>query len=176
MNKRFYGGINMKVTFAGTEMTLGGTDVKVGERAPVFKAVKNDLTEFDSASLWGKKIVYSVVPSIDTKVCSIQTHEFNDAVTKLGDDVVVVTISADLPFAQARYCANEGIDNTMIVSDYRNHDFGEKYGFVLNELNLLGRGVVVVNRLGTIAYIERVPEITDEVNYEAAYEAVKQLV
>lgn len=165
----------MKVTFAGTEMTLTGTDVKVGDRAPVFKGVKNDLSEFDSASLWGKKVVYSVVPSIDTKVCSLQTHAFNDAVTQLGEDVVVVTISADLPFAQARYCANEGIENTMIVSDYRTHDFGEKYGFVVQELNLLGRGVVVVNRLGTIAYIERVPEITDEINYEAAYEAVRQL-
>lgn len=165
----------MRVTFAGNEMTLGGTDIKVGDRAPVFKAVKNDLTEFDSASLWGKKVVYSVVPSIDTRVCSLQTHAFNDEVTKLGDDVVVVTISADLPFAQARYCANEGIENTMIVSDYKHHDFGEKYGFTLQEMSLLGRGVVVVNRLGTIAYIERVPEITDEINYQAAYDAVKAL-
>lgn len=165
----------MNITFGGDKMTLVGTQVKVGDQAPEFTAVNNDLSTFDSKSYDGKIMVYSVAPSIDTSVCSLQARTFNEKATELGDDVVVVTITVDLPFAQERFCATEEIDNALIVSDYKNHEFGEKYGFLIEELQLLGRGVVVVNREGKITYVEYVDEVTDEVDFDAAIEAVKAI-
>lgn len=165
----------MNVTFGGDKMTLQGTQVKVGEKAPEFTAVKNDLSSFNSKDYEGKVVVYSVAPSIDTSVCSIQAKTFNEKATELSDDVVVVTITEDLPFAQARFCGAEGIDNAMIVSDYKDHEFGTKYGFLIEELQLLARGVVVVNREGEITYVEYVEEVTNEVDFDAAMEAVKAI-
>lgn len=165
----------MNVTFAGNQMTLVGTQIKVGDMAPSFTAVKNDLSEFHSEDYKGKVVVYSVVPSIDTGVCAVQARTFNEDATEFSDDVVVVTISEDLPFAQQRFCAAEGIDRAMIVSDYKTHEFGEKYGFLIEELQLLSRGVVVVDREGKVAYVEYVGEVTNEVNFDAALEAVKNL-
>lgn len=165
----------MKVKFGGNEVTLVGSQVKVGDKAPVFKATKNDLSEFNSEDYKGKVVVYSVVPSIDTGVCSIQARTFNEKATELGDDVVVVTISVDLPFAQGRFCAAEGIDRAEIVSDYKTREFGEKYGFLIDEFKLLARGVVVVDREGVIQYVEYVDEVTHEVNFEEAIKAVEKL-
>ncbi|MDO5040710.1 MAG: thiol peroxidase [Peptoniphilus sp.] len=166
----------MNIKFGGTEMKLEGTQVAVGEVAKEFTAVKNDLSVFDSKDYEGKIRVYSVVPSIDTGVCSLQARTFNEEATKLGDDVVVITISNDLPFAQARFCAVEGIENSMIISDYKDHDFGLKYGFLIEDLKLLTRGVVVVDRDGKIQYVEYVEEATHEVNFDAAFEAVRELI
>lgn len=166
----------MNITFAGDKVTLIGKQVEVGQKAPAFKATKNDLSEFNSEDLKGKVVVYSIAPSLDTSVCAIQAKKFNHDALDLSDDVVIVTITEDLPFAQKRFCANEDIKNLEMVSDYKEREFGEKYGFLMDEHKLLARGVVVVDKEGEIAYVEYVPEVTNEVNFEKALEAVKELV
>ena len=107
----------MNITFAGNKMTLLGSQVEVGQKAKAFKATKNDLSDFNSEDLRGKVVVYSVAPSLDTSVCAIQAKKFNHDALKLSDDVVIVTITEDLPFAQKRFCANEDIANLEMVSD-----------------------------------------------------------
>lgn len=166
----------MQVTFGGKNLNLYGEVVKVSDKAPDFKAVNNDLSSFDSKENQGKVVVYSVVPSIDTGVCSLQARTFNEEAEKLGDDVIVITVSCDLPFAQKRFCAQEGIKNSISISDYKNHDFGKKYGFLIEDLALLSRGVVIVDKNGKIAYTEYVKEVTNEVNFDAALDAVKALI
>lgn len=166
----------MQVTFGGKKLNLYGEVVKVSDKAPDFKAVNNDLSSFDSKENQGKVVVYSVVPSIDTGVCSLQARTFNEEAEKLGDDVIVITVSCDLPFAQKRFCAQEGIKNSISISDYKDHDFGKKYGFLIEDLALLSRGVVIVDKNGKIAYTEYVKEVTNEVNFEAALDAVKALI
>ena len=166
----------MQVTFWGKKLNLYGEVVKVSDKAPDFKAVNNDLSSFDSKENQGKVVVYSVVPSIDTGVCSLQARTFNEEAEKLGDDVIVITVSCDLPFAQKRFCAQEGIKNSISISDYKDHDFGKKYGFLIEDLALLSRGVVIVDKNGKIAYTEYVKEVSNEVNFEAALEAVKSLI
>lgn len=166
----------MQVTFGGKKLNLYGEVVKVSDKAPDFKAINNDLSSFDSKENQGKVVVYSVVPSIDTGVCSLQARTFNEEAEKLGDDVIVITVSCDLPFAQKRFCAQEGIKNSISISDYKNHDFGKKYGFLIEDLALLSRGVVIVDKNGKIAYTEYVKEVSNEVNFEAALDAVKALI
>lgn len=166
----------MQVTFGGKKLNLYGEVVKVSDKAPDFKAVNNDLSSFDSKENQGKVVVYSVVPSIDTGVCSLQARTFNEEAEKLGDDVIVITVSCDLPFAQKRFCAQEGIKNSISISDYKDHDFGKKYGFLIEDLALLSRGVVIVDKNGKIAYTEYVKEVTNEVNFDAALDAVKALI
>lgn len=166
----------MQVTFVGKKLNLYGEVVKVSDKAPDFKAVNNDLSSFDSKENQGKVVVYSVVPSIDTGVCSLQARTFNEEAEKLGDDVIVITVSCDLPFAQKRFCAQEGIKNSISISDYKDHDFGKKYGFLIEDLALLSRGVVIVDKNGKIAYTEYVKEVSNEVNFEAALDAVKALI
>lgn len=166
----------MNITFAGDKVTLIGKQVEVGQKAPAFKATKNDLSEFNSEDLKGKVVVYSIAPSLDTSVCAIQAKKFNHDALDLSDDVVIVTITEDLPFAQKRFCANEDIKNLEMLSDYKEREFGEKYGFLMDEHKLLARGVVVVDKEGEIAYVEYVPEVTNEVDFDAALEAVKELV
>lgn len=166
----------MQVTFGGKKLNLYGQVVKVSDKAPDFKAVNNDLSSFDSKENQGKVVVYSVVPSIDTGVCSLQARTFNEEAEKLGDDVIVITVSCDLPFAQKRFCAQEGIKNSISISDYKDHDFGKKYGFLIEDLTLLSRGVVIVDKNGKIAYTEYVKEVSNEVNFEAALDAVKALI
>ena len=166
----------MEITFAGDKVTLLGEEVKAEDKAPEFKAVKNDLSEFSSDELKGKVVIYSVAPSLDTDVCAIQAKRFNKEALDLSDDVAIVTITEDLPFAQARFCSNENIEKNQMVSDYKDHEFGEKYGFLMKENMLLARGVVVVDKEGTISYVEYVPEVTNEVNFDKALEEVKKLV
>ena len=166
----------MTITFGGDKVTLVGKQVEIGEKAPAFKATKNDLSEFNSEDLKGKVVIYSIAPSLDTSVCAIQAKKFNHDALDLSDDVAIVTITEDLPFAQERFCANEDIKNLEMVSDYKEREFGEKYGFLMDEHKLLARGVVVVDKEGEIAYVEYVPEVTNEVDFEKALEAVKKLV
>lgn len=165
----------MDITFGGNKVTLAGKEIKVGDKAPEFKAVKNDLSVFDSKENQNKIVIYSVAPSIDTPVCSLQTRTFNEEAASLRQDIAVVTITVDLPFAQGRFCANEGIDKTITVSDYNGHEFGQKYGFLMNENKLLARGIVVVDKDNVVKYVEYVSEVTDEVNFEKALEAAKNL-
>ena len=165
----------MKITFAGNDVNLLGKEIKVSDKAPEFKATKNDLSVFDSKENEGNVIVYSVAPSLDTSVCALQAKRFNQEASKL-DNVKIVTITEDLPFAQARFCSNEDIENTIMVSDYKDREFGEKYGFLMEENKLLARGVVIVDKDGIVQYVEYVPEVTNEVDFDKALEEVKKLI
>lgn len=164
------------ITFGGNTVTVVGETIKVGDKAPEFVAVNNDLSPYESKSDSGKVRIYSVVPSLDTGVCELQTKRFNEEAAKLGDDVVIVTISVDLPFAQTRFCAVEGIDAAKTVSDYKDLDFGKKYGFIIEEFRLLTRGIVVVDKDDTVKYVEYVKEVTNHPDYDAALAAVKELL
>lgn len=165
----------MNITFGGNKVNLVGNEIKVGDSAPAFKATKNDLSEWSSEDYNGKVVVYSIAPSLDTSVCALQAKKFNKEAASL-DGINVVTITEDLPFAQARFCSNEDIENTIMISDYKDREFGEKYGFLMDENKLLARGVVVVNKDGKVAYVEYVPEVTNEVNFDKALEEVKKLI
>lgn len=160
------------VTFAGKPVTLLGREVKVGEKAPDFTALTNDLTPFSLSQLIGQVVVISVVPSIDTSVCDMQTRWFNEDAAKI-DGLVVLSISVDLPFALKKYCAAKDIDTIKTLSDHKDLDFGMKYGFVIEELRLLSRGTVVIDHLGEIRYIEYVPVISDQPQYDKVMAAVK---
>lgn len=166
----------MKLKFAGNEMNLVGEQIKVGDVAPDFVAVKGDLSEYKLSDDLGKVVILSVVPSIDTGVCAIQTRTFNEDATELSKDIKIVTISMDLPFAQQRFCAAEGIEQVELVSDYKDHDFAEKYGFLIKELGLLARGIIIIDKEGKVTYTEIVPEVTHEVNFDAALEEAKKLI
>jgi len=164
------------VTFAGNPIALLGKEVKVGDKAPAFTLLDNGLGEKTLADYTGKVKVISVVPSLDTGVCDAQTRWFNQNVSKLGENVVVLTVSVDLPFAQKRWCGAAGIDQVETLSDHRDLSFGENYGFILEGLRLLSRGIVVIDKDDVVRYVEYVPEVTSAVNFEAAEAATKALV
>ncbi len=164
------------VTFKGSPLTLVGPTLKVGDRAPDAKLVANDLSEVSLSSYKGKVVVFSAVPSLDTAVCDIQTRKFNEQAQALGPDVVVVTVSMDLPFAQKRWCGTSGLRNVVTLSDYREASFGQAYGVLIKELRLEGRSVFVVDRQGAIRYIQIVNEMTHEPDYAPALEAAKRLL
>ncbi|MFG0253343.1 MAG: thiol peroxidase [Phycisphaerales bacterium JB038] len=161
------------VTFKGNPMTLLGTEVKVGDQAPAFTVVGNDLADIAGDSLRGKVGVLSVAPSLDTPVCATQTRTFNKEASELSQDVTILSVSLDLPFALKRFCGAEGIDSVTTASDYKHHSFGEAFGVLLKELGLLTRAIFVVDREGKVTHVEYVAEVTDEPNYEAALGAVK---
>ena len=158
---------SVKVTFAGGPLTLLGNEIKVGDVAPEFNAVGAGLAPVKLSDYAGQVVIISAYPSIDTSVCASQNRKFNAEVNNLND-VVVLSISCDLPFAQSRFCAAEGLDKIITISDHKDLEFGEKYGFVIKELRLLARGTVVVDKTGIVKYVEYVPEVTNEPNYEAA--------
>ncbi|MCM3619453.1 thiol peroxidase [Sutcliffiella horikoshii] len=160
------------VTFKGNPMTLVGSEVKVGDQAPNFSVLANDLSAVTLENYKGFKKLISVVPSIDTGVCDQQTRKFNEEASKL-ENVKIITVSMDLPFAQKRWCAASGLDNVEIVSDHRDASFGEAYGVLMQELRLLARSTFVVDSNDKVTYVEYVGEGTDHPNYESAIEAVK---
>mgnify|MGYP006787379671 FL=1 len=164
-----------QVTFKNGPVTLIGNEVKVGDQAPDFKVLANDLSEVTLKNSEGKIRLFSVVPSLETGVCDKQTRTFNEAAANLGENVVIYTVSMDLPFAQKRWCGAAGIDNVVTVSDHRDASFGEAYGVHMKELRLLARSIFVVDEAGKVTYVEYVPEGTDHPNYDAAIEAVKAL-
>jgi thiol peroxidase len=164
------------VLFKGVPATLLGPEIKVGDKAPDFQVVNNDLQPITLASAAGKIRLIAVVPSLDTGVCDTMTRKFNQEAAMLPDDVVVYTISVDLPFAQKRWCGNAGIEKVQTLSDYQDRSFGLNYGLLLKKLKLLARAVYVIDSDDRVAYVELVPEVTDEPNYAAAIEAVKKLI
>lgn len=164
-----------KITMGGKPLTLAGEQQKVGNAAPAFILTDGNLMPAPSEQYNGKIRIYSIFPSVDTSVCSLQNKRFNKEASALGDGVVVLSISVDLPFAQKRFCAAEGIDRIHVLSDYRELDFGMKYGFVIDELHLLSRGIVVVDQHDIIRYIEYVPEVTHEPDYDQALAVVRKL-
>lgn len=163
----------VQITFKQNPITLIGKEVKVGDTAPNFTVLANDLSPVTLNDSKGKVRLISVVPSLDTGTCDTQTRKFNESASKLGEDVVILTISNDLPFAQKRWCAAAGIDSVQTLSDHRDLSFGEAYGVAIQELRLLTRAVFVVDANDKITYVEYVPEATEHPNYEKAIEAVK---
>lgn len=163
------------ITMKGNPLTLVGADIKPGQKAPEFSVVANDLSPVTLASFAGKTIIISSVPSLDTGVCDTQTRTFNEEAGKLGSDVVVLTISMDLPFAQSRWCGAAGITHVQTLSDYQTADFGTKYGLLIKGLRLLARAVLVIDKTGVVRYVQVVPELTTEPDYAATLKAVKEL-
>lgn len=164
------------ITFQGNPLTLVGQEVKVGDKAPEFTAVKTDLSPASLSDYAGKVIVISSVPSLDTPVCDLQTRRFNSEATALGDEVAILTLSMDLPFAQARWCGAAGVEALTTLSDHKDAAFGLAYGLLIEELRLLARAVLVLDREGVIRYFQLVGEMTEEPDYEAALGAVKGLL
>ncbi|MEJ2233837.1 MAG: thiol peroxidase [Syntrophobacteria bacterium] len=164
------------VTMKGNPITLMGTELQVGDKAPDFVAVDNDLNPVSFDSFRGKVCIVSSVPSLDTPVCDMETRRFNDEAGRLGDDVEILTISMDLPFAQKRWCGAAGVDRVQTLSDHRDAAFGQAYGVLIKGLRLLARAVFVVDKEGTIRYMELVKEIASEPDYDAVMTALKELV
>ena len=165
---------NDLVTMRGKPLTLEGTPVGVGAMAPDFAAVGNDLSEARLSAYRGKTVLLLSVPSLDTSVCSLETRRFNEEAGSLGDDVVVLTISMDLPFAQKRWCGAEGVQRVITLSDHRDASFGRAYGVLIKELRLLARSVWVVAPDGRVTYHELVKEVSKEPDYAAALAAARK--
>lgn len=161
----------MNVKFQGNQVTLEGNIVKVGDIAPDFIVIDNGLNQVAAKDFKGKR-VYVSVPSIDTQVCDIEVRKFNQEAAKLKD-TKIYTISMDLPFAQARWCGNAGIEAVKTLSDFKDRSFGKEFGTYIKELGLLTRAVFVVDENNKVTYVEYCEEVTSEPNYEAALNALK---
>ena len=162
------------VTFKGNPLTLIGSEIKVGQKAPEFQVVAQDLSVVTLASSRGKTRLISVVPSLDTPVCDAQTRRFNQEAAKLPN-ISILTISADLPFAQKRWCNGAGIDKVEVLSDHKETSFATAYGVLIKELRLLSRSVFIIDATDTVRYVEYVPEVTSHPNYDAALAAARQI-
>jgi thiol peroxidase len=163
-------------TLKGNPITLIGPVLKAGDSAPDFTLNKNLLETSSLKDFAGKIKLISVVPSIDTGVCDAQTRRFNEEASKLGDNVVIITVSADLPFAQARWCAAAGVDRVFLLSDYKENSFGKSYGVFIKELHLDMRSIFVLDSNNQITYVEVLGEMSEHPNYDAAIAAVKSLI
>ncbi|MBP2112860.1 MULTISPECIES: thiol peroxidase [Paenibacillus] len=163
-------------TFKGNPITLVGPQLKAGDSAPQFTVSKNLLEDVTLTEYAGKIKLISVVPSLDTGVCDAQTRRFNSEAAGLGDDVVILTISTDLPFAQARWCGAAGIDSVITLSDHKETSFGQAYGVLIKEFRLDMRSIFVVDKNDTLAYVEYLGEMAEHPDYEAAISAVKALL
>lgn len=163
------------VTLGGNAVNVKGNFPETGAQAPEFTLVKSDLSELTLSSLKGKKVVLNIFPSLDTKVCAMSVRKFNDMAAKM-DNTVVLAISKDLPFAHARFCTTEGIENVIGLSAFRNTTFGEDYGVALVDgplAGLLARAVIILDEEGKVTYTELVPEITTEPDYEKAVASLR---
>ena len=162
-----------EVTMKGNPLTLLGPRIDANEDAPEFTALKNLMTPVSLSESDGKVRILLSVPSLDTPVCSIETKKFNDKAKELGDDVQVYVVSVDTPFAQARWCGAEGVENVQALSDFKDRDFGKKYGVEIKGLGIYARAAFVVDRQGVVLYSEYVPEVASEPNYDAITEAAR---
>jgi len=166
------GGVTMK----GNPLTLVGPRPQVGAKAPEFEVLNNDLQPVKLSAYAGKVVIICSVPSLDTPVCDLETRRFNSEAASLDPDVVILTVSMDLPFAQKRWCGAAGVERVVTLSDHREASFGRAYGLLIKELRLLARAVLVVDRKGVLRYLELVKELTQEPDYEAALSAARKLV
>lgn len=164
------------VTFQGNPLTLIGPEIARGQSAPDVELVANDLSAVKLSSFKGKVCIIAAVPSLDTPVCDIETRRFNEEAGKLGDEVVLLTVSMDLPFAQMRWCGTTGAENVQTLSDHRDAAFGTAYGVLIKGLRLLARAVFVVDKEGVVRYTELVKEVTDEPDYATALAAAQALL
>ena len=163
------------VTIKGNPLTLVGTEIVAGEKAPDFTMLDNELSPVSLSAFAGKKIIIASVPSLDTPVCDVETRRFNEEATRLSEDIVVLTISMDLPFAQKRWCGAAGVERVQTLSDHRDASFGESYGVLIKELRLLARAVFVIDEEGIVRYVQLVSEVTQEPDYDAVLKAVGEL-
>ncbi len=164
------------VTLRGNPLSLGGSEVAVGQAAPDFTAVNNDLQPVKLSEAQGKVIILSAVPSVDTPVCDTETRRFNEEAAKLGEGIEIWTLSMDLPFAQKRWCGAAGVEQVKTLSDFRDRAFAEGYGVLIADGPLAGvtaRAVFVVGKDGTLKHVEYVSEIANEPDYDAALNAAK---
>lgn len=162
----------VNVTFKGNPVTLVGSQLKVGDDAPNFKVITSGLEERTLADYEGKIKLISVVPSVDTGVCALQTKRFNEEADKLNN-VHLLTVSMDLPFAQARWCSAEGVNNLDMLSDHREADFGKNYGVLIEELRLLARSIFVVDSNNKVTYVEYVSEVGNHPDYDAVLQHIR---
>jgi len=163
------------VLFGGKPASLLGKELKVGDVAPDFVATGNDLQPVSLSQFKGKAVVIASVPSLDTPVCDLETRRFNTEAARLVPDVVILTVSMDLPFAQKRWCGAAGVDRVITVSGHRDSSFGTVYGVLIKDLRLLARAVFVVDRQGIIRYIQLVKDTGTQPDYGPVLEAVKSL-
>ena len=164
------------VTLRGNSFTLVGKEVKVGEKAPDVELLDNDLKPVTFSAFKGKLVIVSSVPSLDTPTCDMETRRFNTEAAGLGDNVVILTVSTDLPFAQKRWCGAAGVDKVKTLSDHRETAFGQSYGVLIKELRLLARAIFVLDKNGVVKYVQLVKEISQEPDYAAVIAAVKKMV
>ena len=161
------------VTMKGNPLTLTGKELKVGDAAPDCTVVANDLSEVKLSSFKGKKTILLTMPSLDTGICDKETRRFNQEAAKLND-VKILAVSMDLPFAQKRWCAGAGVQNVQTLSDYKNVEVGNNFGVLIKELKLLARSIFVIDSKGNIQYTQLVKEVATEPDYNAVLEAVKK--
>jgi len=161
------------VTMRGNPLTLLGPRIEANEDAPDFTALKDLKTPVKLSDTEGKVRILLSIPSLDTPVCSIETKRFNDEAAKLGDDVLVQVVSVDTPFAMSRWCGAEGVTNVQTLSDFKDRDFGKKYGVEIDGLGIYARAAFVVDRQGVVVYSEYVPEVAEEPNYESILSAAR---
>ncbi len=163
------------VTFQGSPLTLIGNEIKAGDAAPGFTGLAGDLSDITLATDKGKVRVFLSVPSLDTGVCDAEARRFNESAAGFADNVVVYTVSCDLPFAQGRWCGAADAANLKTLSDHRSVSFGDAYGTHIKELRLLSRAVFVVDQNDVVQYAEYIPEITEHPDYEAAFAAIGKI-
>jgi thiol peroxidase len=164
------------VVFKGNPLTLIGRELKVGDKAPDFQLLANDLSVVNLSQSKGKTRLFSVVPSLDTAVCDLQTKRFNEEAAKFPSNIQIYTVSCDLPFAQARWCGLAKADRIKFLSDHRDVSFGQAYGVLIKELRLLARSVFIVDANDNISYVQLVKEVTTQPNYDEVLEALKHKV
>ena len=162
------------IKMKGNPLTLAGDEVKVGDTAPDFTVFNESLEPVKLSSFSGKTVVIISVPSIDTPVCDMEARRFNREAGNLGDNIVILTISMDLPFAQKRWCASAGIKNIQLLSDYRNASFGNSFGVLIKELGLLARTIFIIDGEGKVRYVQYVKETTDEPDYDEVLTAINE--
>ncbi|MEX1384472.1 thiol peroxidase [Lutibacter sp.] len=163
-----------KITLKGNPFKTSGKLPKIGKKAPKFSLIKADLSKAKLKDFKGSKLILNIFPSLDTGTCAASVRKFNEEAAKL-ENTKVLCISRDLPFAQARFCGAEGLENVITLSDFAKGKFGNAYGLTIENgplANLHSRAIVIVNEEGVVTYTEQVPEIVDEPNYEAALKAL----
>lgn len=161
------------VTFKGNPLTLVGDAVSSGQPAPPFTLTANDLSDKSLNDYKGKIVVMATMPSLDTPVCDTEARRFNEEASNLGEDVSVLAVTMDLPFAQSRWCGAAGVNRVETLSDYKDRSFGPTYGLYIKELGLLARAVIVIDKQGRVAHHELVQEVAEEPDYDAAISAAK---
>lgn len=164
------------ITMKGNPLTLVGNEVKVGDQAPDFEVLNDKLETVRLSGFRGKVVILVSVPSVDTAVCDLETKRFNQEAGRLGDQVMILTISMDLPFAQARWCAAADVNNVRLLSDHREASFGKACGVLIKELRLLARTVFVLDQKGIVRYVQYVKETTEEPDYDDVLRAVNKVL